>query len=90
MNAPLTSPRRTRDLLRVLHLVVGGLLAAYVYLPADLPVVEVWRWSLMLVGVPAVTATGLLMWKQAAARRLLARLGTRPSVAATTTTAQER
>jgi hypothetical protein len=70
-----TRARTRRTVLRYTHLAVGALMATYVYLPpGDAP----WlRWALMLAGVPAVTVTGLWMWKQATIRRLLARRGSR-------------
>jgi hypothetical protein len=64
-----TAPGVVRRRLRVLHLVAGGLLGAYPYLPGTLPGHGALRWSLMLVLVPAVTASGLWMWRQAAVRR---------------------
>jgi hypothetical protein len=67
------SPTRVRLVLRTVHLVIGVVLATYVYLPATMPGHEVIRWALMVVGVPLVTVTGLVIWKQAAVRRLLAR-----------------
>jgi hypothetical protein len=54
---------------------VGSLVAAYVYLPPG--TVPGLRWVLMLIGVPAVTLTGLWLWQQAAIRRLIRRLGSR-------------
>jgi hypothetical protein len=67
----MSSPAvRQRSVLRWLHLVIGAALATYVYLP---PGDAEWlRWGLMLVGVPAVTISGIAMWKQAALRRMLA------------------
>lgn len=67
------SPQRLRLVLRTLHLVVGAVLATYVYLPDTVPGHEGVRWALMLVGVPLVTLSGLVIWKQAALRRLIAR-----------------
>jgi hypothetical protein len=63
------SARRQRIVMRWLHISVGSLLATYVYLP---PGSASWlRWTLMLAGVPAVSLTGVWMWKQAALRRIL-------------------
>lgn len=69
-----SSPRLVRTWLRVLHLVVGSAMATYVYLPSYLGASDVLRVFLAVVGVPLVVGTGLLLWKQAQARRLLARL----------------
>jgi|SRR6516165_3787961 hypothetical protein len=66
-----------RSVLRLLHMVVGSLLATYVYVPAgEVPWLQ---WTLMLAGVPAVAITGVWMWKQAAIRRLLNRLSGQPT-----------
>lgn len=66
-----------RSTLRLLHIVVGSLLATYVYLPAgEAPWLQ---WTLMLAGVPAVAITGVWMWKQAAIRRLLNRFSGQPT-----------
>ncbi len=63
--------RSQRTWLRLFHVVVGSLLATYVYLPpGQAPGL---RWTLMVIGVPAVTVTGVWLWKQAAVRRLLSR-----------------
>ncbi|WP_375426668.1 hypothetical protein [uncultured Friedmanniella sp.] len=66
---PLT--RNPRSILRWTHLVVGSLLATYVYLPVGSA--DWLRWTLMLVGIPTVSVTGVWMWKQALVRRWFAR-----------------
>lgn len=61
--------RDLRLALRTLHLITGALLATYVYLP---PGSATWlRWLLMVFAVPAITVSGVWMWKQAAIRRLI-------------------
>ncbi|WP_380166788.1 hypothetical protein [Jannaschia sp. R86511] len=77
-----SSPRLVRAWVRVLHLAVGAALATYVYLPSSLAAADVLRVLLAVVGVPLVVVTGLLLWKQAQARRLLARLRARGRVLA--------
>lgn len=67
------SPRRLRNLMRIVHIALGAALGTYVYLPTYLPGHGAYQWALMLVVVPAVTITGLVMWKQALVRRLFAR-----------------
>jgi hypothetical protein len=64
-----SSALRSRNRLRWLHLTVGAALNTYVYLP---PGSAGWlQWSLMLAGVPAVTISGIAMWKGPALRRAL-------------------
>ena len=76
-----------RSALRLLHIVVGSLLATYAYLPAgEAPWLQ---WTLMLAGVPASTITGVWMWKQAAIRRLLNRLSGRPTRSASVTSTRQ-
>jgi hypothetical protein len=64
-----TTTIRQRSTLRWVHIVVGAALATYVYLPLDTGPAPALRWALMLVGIPAVTISGIGMWKYAALRR---------------------
>jgi hypothetical protein len=64
----MSSPAvRTRRRLRWLHLSIGGALGTYVYLPVGSA--DWLRWALMLGGIPAVTLSGIAMWKPAVFRR---------------------
>jgi hypothetical protein len=69
-------PRRTRTIARVVHVVAALALGTFVYAPAEY--VEPARLALQVAVVPVATITGVLMWKQAAVRRLLSR---RPATA---------
>lgn len=62
------TPRRTRFLIRTLHLLLGATVGAVVYLPAGW--VEPWRPLLGFVVVPILVASGLALWQQARLRRL--------------------
>ena len=54
------SNKTLRDILRVIHLVIGGLAIAYIYSPlGDLE----WFSSLVRVSIPILTITGLSMWQ---------------------------
>jgi hypothetical protein len=68
---PARAPGVVRTRLRGLHLAAGSLLGAYPYLPDTVPGHGLLRWSLMTLVIPAVTASGLWLWKQAAVRRWL-------------------
>lgn len=70
------TPRRTRTIARTVHLLAALMLGTFVYAPAEY--VEPARLLLQVVAVPAGTITGVLIWKQAALRRLLVR---RPAAA---------
>ena len=63
--------RLSRTVLRRAHLAVGVVLLAYLYLPAD--DAEALRGAFRFVTAPAVIATGLLLWKLPAIRRILER-----------------
>lgn len=68
------TPQTQRVTVRSLHIAVGLLLGTYVYLPLYLEGLrEALRWTLMIGGIPLITATGLWMWKGAAVQRRLAR-----------------
>lgn len=59
-----------RTISRAIHIVVGIVLAAYVYVPAG-ALSDVTRIVLMWVGIPVVVLSGSWLWKGAAVRRLL-------------------
>jgi hypothetical protein len=61
MAGPLS--RRT---LRIGHIIEGALLITYIYTP--LPDVAPVRWFVRIALVPAIVATGVLMWKLPALR----------------------
>ena len=54
------SNKTLRNLLRIIHLVIGGLVIAYIYSP--LGNVE-WFGSLVRVSIPILTVTGVSMWQ---------------------------
>ena len=54
------SNKTLRNLLRIIHLVIGGLVIAYIYSP--LGNVE-WFGSLVRVSIPILTITGISMWQ---------------------------
>jgi thiosulfate reductase cytochrome b subunit len=60
--------------MRWLHLVVGLALGTYDYLPTYVPGQPLLHLVLMVAGVPLVTLSGIVLWKQAALRRLVARV----------------
>lgn len=67
---PRSSARGQRTASRVLHLVAGVALAVFVDGPPQLTgAMQPW---MQLVAVPALSATGLFLWKQAQLRRLVA------------------
>ena len=74
----MSSTRRVRLAARWVHLVVGLALATYVYWSPgdDHPL----RWGLMLVGLPAVVATGVVMWRPKPVRPVIDRLTGRRAV----------
>jgi hypothetical protein len=67
---PRITPRRARSLERLVHLVTGLALVAYVYLtpPPDSPLTAGIRWL-----VPMVVSSGLAMWLWPRIRRYLRR-----------------
>lgn len=63
---------RQKTILRLVHLVSGMTLAAYVYIPPQLDVLTApLRLALAYVGVPLVSLTGVWMWKGTAVKRSL-------------------
>ena len=54
------SNKTLRNTLRMIHLMIGGLVIAYIYTP--LGDVE-WFGSLVRVSIPILTMTGLSMWQ---------------------------
>ncbi len=54
------SNKTLRNLLRIIHLVIGGLVIAYIYSP--LGSVE-WFGGLVRISIPILTVTGLSMWQ---------------------------
>jgi hypothetical protein len=54
------SNKTLRNLLRIIHLVIGGLVIAYIYSP--LGNLE-WFVSLVRVSIPILTITGISMWQ---------------------------
>lgn len=64
-------PRRVRGVARVVHLAGGLALALFVYGPPT-STVALQPWMQWVV-VPALGATGIALWKQAALRRLIRR-----------------
>jgi hypothetical protein len=61
---------RQRKWARAGHLVAGGLIGVFVYAPPA--VAAPLQLLLQVVVVPTLTVTGLLLWKQAQIRRLIA------------------
>ena len=59
-----------RTIGRAIHVVVGMILVAYVYVPAG-ALSDATRTALMWFGVPVVVLSGSWLWKGAAVRRLL-------------------
>ncbi len=54
------SNRTLRNLLRIIHLVIGGLVIAYIYSP--LGSLE-WFGMLVRISLPLLTITGISMWQ---------------------------
>ncbi len=75
MRSNAQSRRRTSA--RTIHLVAAAMLGAFVYAPGEF--VEPLRLMLQLLVIPAVTITGVFLWKQAAIRRALSRFHGRPA-----------
>ena len=72
------SGKRVRDLQRIVHLVSGLLVGAYIYTPlADVPAFSA---LVQIVVVPVLVLAGMAMWQMARLRRL----GTRRRPAAPT------
>jgi hypothetical protein len=65
------SGKRVRDLQRIVHVVSGLVVGAYIYTPlAD---VSAFSALVQVVVVPVLVAAGMAMWQLARLRRLLAR-----------------
>ena len=65
------SGKQVRDVQRIVHLVSGLLVGAYIYTPlAD---VAAFSALVQLVVVPVLVAAGMAMWQMARLRKLLAR-----------------
>ena len=65
------SGKQVRDVQRIVHLVSGLLVGAYIYTPlADLPAFSAF---IQIVVVPVLVVAGMAMWQMARLRRLLAR-----------------
>ena len=65
------SGKQVRDVQRIVHLVSGLLVGAYIYTPlAD---VSAFSAFVQLVVVPVLVAAGMAMWQMARLRRLFAR-----------------
>ena len=71
MSTRKLSGKQVRDMQRVVHLVSGLLVGAYIYTPlAD---VSAFSALVQIVVVPVLVAAGMAMWQMARLRRLLAR-----------------
>ncbi len=65
------SGKQVRDVQRIVHLVSGLLVGAYISTPlADVPAFSAF---VQLVVVPVLVAAGMAMWQMARLRKLLAR-----------------
>jgi hypothetical protein len=79
MTAPsqrrLAGSKQVRDLQRLMHLLTGALLIAYVYLPGDRgsPVETGIRW----IALPALVSSGVLLWQWPKLRRFARQRGIR-------------
>ncbi len=71
MSSGKLSGKQVRDLQRIVHLVSGLLVGAYIYTP----LADVTAFSLLvqIVVVPVLVAAGMAMWQMARLRRLFAR-----------------
>jgi len=54
------SNKNLRTILRAIHLIIGGMVIAYLYTP--LGTVE-WFGSLVKIAIPILTLTGVSMWQ---------------------------
>lgn len=61
---------RQRTISRAIHIVVGIVLAAFVYLPSG-ALSDATRVALMWAGVPIVGLSGTWLWKGATVQRLI-------------------
>ena len=64
------SNKTLRDLLRIIHLVIGGFVIAYIYSP--LGNVE-WFGTLVRILIPTLTITGVSMWQMPVLTKLFKR-----------------
>ena len=71
MSTGKRSGKQIRDVQRMVHLVSGLLVGAYIYTPlADLPAFSA---LVQIVVVPVLVGAGMAMWQMARLRRLFAR-----------------
>ena len=71
MSTGKLSGKQVRDVQRIVHLVSGLLVGAYIYTPlADVPAFSA---LVQIVVVPVLVAAGVAMWQMARLRRLAAR-----------------
>ena len=71
MSTRKLSGKQVRDMQRVVHLVSGLLVGAYIYTPlAD---VSAFSALVQIVVVPVLVAAGMAMWQMARLRRVLTR-----------------
>jgi hypothetical protein len=70
------SNKQARDILRIIHLITGGLLAVYLYAPLPLDDTPV---ELLVEGVvlPVLALSGVVMWQWPRISGKLGRRGTR-------------
>lgn len=61
---------KQRSLLRILHLIIGGIVGTYIYSPWGAE--PAFAMAVKIGLVPLLGATGLMMWKQVWLRRTLA------------------
>jgi hypothetical protein len=61
---------KQRNLLRILHLVIGGIVGTYIYSPWGAE--PAFAMAVKIALIPLLGATGLMMWKQAWLRKALA------------------
>ncbi|WP_157973117.1 hypothetical protein [Blastomonas sp. UPD001] len=61
---------KQRSLLRILHLVIGGVVGTYIYSPWGAE--PAFALAVKVALIPLLGATGLMMWKQAWLRKALA------------------
>lgn len=64
------SNKTLRNLLRIIHLVIGGLVIAYIYSP--LGNLE-WFGTMVRILIPTLTITGISMWQMPALTKLFKR-----------------
>jgi hypothetical protein len=64
------SNKTLRNVLRAIHLIIAGLVIAYIYMP--LGNVE-WFGSLVKVSIPILTITGVSMWQMPFFTKILKR-----------------